>query len=123
MLCWSSLYIILFRSITKFINEDVKQLSAPPSLFAVGVICIMIRVYFSKTIFEVVGSRPWITRSCKYFWRGAGSLSLRFGRLDICYSFECCQCHADRVQQTLPRKKRGNKGCRSQLNGLLRDGK
>lgn len=121
MLCRGSLYIILFRSVSKFISEDVKQLSSPPSLLAVGVICIMIRVYLPKTIFEVVGSRPWITRSCKHFWRGVGNLILRFGRSDICYSFNRCQCHANRVQQTLPRKKRGNKGCRSQLNGLLRE--
>ena len=123
MLCRGSHYIVLFWSISKFISEDVKQLSSPPSLLAVCVICVMIRVYLPKAIFEVVGSRPWITRSRKHFCRGAGNLILRFRSFHVCYSFNRCQCHGDRVQQTLPRKKRVNKGCRSQLNGLLRNGK
>ena len=91
-------YIVLFRSVSKFISEDVEQLSSPPSFFAVRVVCIMIRVYFSKAIFEIVGSRPWITRGCDHFWRGAESLVLRFVGCRISQSFDRCQCHVSCVQ-------------------------
>ena len=54
-------YVVFSRSISKFRGKDVEQSSVPPSLFAVDIVCEMIRSNSSKTTLLVVRARPWIT--------------------------------------------------------------
>lgn len=68
-----SLHIVCLRSISKLGSKNVKQLSPPPSLLAVGVVCVVVGVYLSKATFKVVGSRPRIARGSNYVRRSVDS--------------------------------------------------
>ena len=57
-----SLHIVRLRSITKLGSKYFEQLPSPPSLFAVSIICVVIRMHLSKAFFKIVGSRPRVAR-------------------------------------------------------------
>lgn len=67
-------HIVLLGTIPELARKDVKQLSATPSFFAVGVVCEVIRHDLSQAIIFVVWSRPRIARGNYYFRWGLENL-------------------------------------------------
>lgn len=75
-------YVVLRRSITELADEDVVQLATAPPLFAVCVVCEMIRRDLSQSIFQIVWSWPGIA-GCDEHCRGFDERRLLFERRDL----------------------------------------
>ena len=61
-------HVVLLGTIPELASKDVKQLSATPPLFAVGVVREVIWHDLPQAIFFVVWSRPRIARGSDNFW-------------------------------------------------------
>ena len=111
-----SSHIVSMRSIPKLCSKDIKQFSPSPSLFAVGFICEMIRMHLTKAIFDIVRSRPRITRCRDHqWWSDESLLSFPLAVFWFCPGLNGSWYHG-RHRVPLTRQIRGDTGRRSQYS-------
>ena len=73
--CIMGTHIVLHGPVAKLAGKDIEYLPLAPSFLAVCVVCEMVWMNASQSVFKVVGAGPWIAWCGDYCWRG-GSLSV-----------------------------------------------